>query len=408
MNTQKPITLNFVLYSSYPYYSGGRENWLHKICPLFEKAGYKIKIFTYKNFSKKLIYNIDKGSNIKIFQLPLLVSIPLIGPLIMRKGFETIDWHIFNMYAFFIALFSNKNNTIFLTMGPIHDAIGILIAKLINPNLKFINLIRGLHANIASFERPFLSKYFYFIEKKSIQNADLVICNGVDTKEYVDTLGVNSLAIPNGVDIDKFSKSAFSRPKEMNSKTLFYIVMVASLNHVKGIDDVINVAPLLKEKYSSKIKFILVGKGNSNKYIKKTENLDVKNMFTFTGEKSNVQDYYHFADIALSFNYGKGDAENNNNPIGGGVSMSLLEAMASGSPVIAFNNQIYNKILKNNHSAILIEEKNSREFAEKIESLFNNPAIRLQLGNNALEESKKFDWGIIAKEFINTLEKAFR
>ncbi len=72
-----------------------------------------------------------------------------------------------------------------------------------------------------------------------------------------------------------------------------------------------------------------------------------------------------------------------------GFPMTLVEAMGTGMPIIASNVGGIPNMLKNNHSALLIEP-NSESITESIVAMYNDSSLRERLGRNALEDSTKF------------------
>ena len=72
-----------------------------------------------------------------------------------------------------------------------------------------------------------------------------------------------------------------------------------------------------------------------------------------------------------------------------GFPMTLVEAMGTGMPIIASKVGGIPNMLKNNHSALLIEP-NSESITESIVAMYNDSSLRERLGRNALEDSAKF------------------
>jgi glycosyltransferase involved in cell wall biosynthesis len=70
--------------------------------------------------------------------------------------------------------------------------------------------------------------------------------------------------------------------------------------------------------------------------------------------------------------------------------MPLLEAMASGVPVITSNNSACNEITKD--ASVLVNPQNTIEIKEAIELILNDKKLHCQLSKNAIENSKLFSW----------------
>jgi glycosyltransferase involved in cell wall biosynthesis len=73
-------------------------------------------------------------------------------------------------------------------------------------------------------------------------------------------------------------------------------------------------------------------------------------------------------------------------------SMVIVEAMECGLPCISFNCKIGPKeIISENVDGFLVNDFNINEMAQKIILLANNDSMRMKMGKNAKEKSKKFN-----------------
>jgi len=83
----------------------------------------------------------------------------------------------------------------------------------------------------------------------------------------------------------------------------------------------------------------------------------------------------------------------------------LLEAMASGTPFIAFANKGYKEFLKGKRGEeFLVKPKDYRALAKKIEILIRNPRLRKELGHWGIKEAKKYSWSKIADQVLEFYE----
>lgn len=74
----------------------------------------------------------------------------------------------------------------------------------------------------------------------------------------------------------------------------------------------------------------------------------------------------------------------------------IVEAMASGLPVIAFNN--YNpEAIINNETGFIVSTK--EEMIEKLKLLISNDNLKKEFSKKAVERAKEFDWEIIVKKW---------
>jgi glycosyltransferase involved in cell wall biosynthesis len=91
-----------------------------------------------------------------------------------------------------------------------------------------------------------------------------------------------------------------------------------------------------------------------------------------------------------------------------GIGFSIMEAMASGLPVITGKDSITNRLLKNGIDAILVDKENAKQIAEAIKRLAEDPLLRRKLGANAQKTAiKKFSrshmLALCEREYLNVV-----
>src|SRR5258706_1055650 len=85
-----------------------------------------------------------------------------------------------------------------------------------------------------------------------------------------------------------------------------------------------------------------------------------------------------------------------------GFGLPVLEAFASGTPVVAAKTQSLVEIADG--SALFADSKSPEDFAEKIKSLINNAKLAKELTNKGLTKVKGFTWEKTAKETYDLYE----
>ncbi|MEK9136607.1 MAG: glycosyltransferase family 4 protein, partial [Bacteroidota bacterium] len=88
-----------------------------------------------------------------------------------------------------------------------------------------------------------------------------------------------------------------------------------------------------------------------------------------------------------------------------GWGLTVLEANACGTPVIASNVQGLRDAVKDNETGLLYTYGNVNDLAVKILKLLTDTNLRDRLTRNSIEWAKKFDWEIAAKETMELLKK---
>ncbi len=88
-----------------------------------------------------------------------------------------------------------------------------------------------------------------------------------------------------------------------------------------------------------------------------------------------------------------------------GIPVALMEAMAAGLPVISSDISGIGELVENGITGLTVESGNSRQLAEAIERLINDPGLRLQLSRNALGKVKaEYDMEKNTKRLVTLLQ----
>jgi len=388
----KKKEFNFIIYSPFPHYTGGIETWLFNVSNSLANKNYKVNIFSYKDNTLEKSFVI-KNDNITIYRIGILRSNNFLRKFI-RSYLIIVDDIIFSLRMSIAINKKIKKNSTIISLGPIVSCLPVILNNIFYKRYKLICSVRGFHAKIITNRFKKLKILWYWLEEISFKKSDCIWCNGQDTLKYVINKGYQATLMPNGVDFKKYNKGNNSYLNFQEVDNLFnnsrsvYIVSTATLLKIKGVNELIKCLPKVAEHSKKKFKVIWVGKGNKDKYIKFAKELGVDNYIEFIGERKDTAPYLKLADIILCLSGG------------GGISMALLETMASAKPIIAWNNNVYRQLLKHNISGILVPNKNSDKLADALIDLINNYNSYKHLGKEASRISKEYDWENIVKKVI--------
>lgn len=389
--------LIIIIDSIFPSISGGKENWLYEMCRRLDKD-FNITIISKKS-NKKIFYPID-DLNITHISIPTFSyrRTEITAQLTSQMSFGLISM-IYTKYKFGFS----KDKIIILSMGsgPIYLPAFIMRKK----NFRRVHAARGSLVLWFNDRFPSLSGLWKLIYNSfTLKDADLTIANGYDTYDEMKDYTEKIIVLPNGVDYNKFK---FEK-RQKSSENI--IVSVAGLRppdnyenlikkDIKGTAHLIKSIPTIKKNYDGKFKIWLVGGGKKEPYIKLAKEMDVLKNIEFLGEKSNICEILNEATISATLS----------NPYtgGGGMSMATLESMASGKPIIAWDNHTYNQLVKNNDSGLLVTPGDVQALGEGIARLLNNPEHAKKLGENAQEDAKQYDFNIISKKLAKILDDLF-
>lgn len=288
-------------------------------------------------------------------------------------------------FKLILILFKIKPDIIFIT-HPHLWSIFIFVFKKI---LKY-KILYGLHDN------PFNSKEKYnilmnFLNKIFLNYADNII---VYSKFMMDSIKKylpfkNILVLPLGIYKDLFPN--FKKYFNLNKKYLT-ILFLGRILPYKGIDVLIEAFEILKSK-NIKFEATIAGKGNLDKNnLKKIKqfNIQFKNYWLSNKE---LLELLEKTDI-LIMPYKKATQS-------GIISIAL----AYGIPVVATKVGSFGEYIEDGISGFLIEPNNKYDLAQKIEQIYLNRNILLEIQKNIFKINKKFYWENSVKNLINLIKK---
>ncbi|EJG06717.1 glycosyl transferase group 1 [Methanofollis liminatans DSM 4140] len=202
------------------------------------------------------------------------------------------------------------------------------------------------------YERIYL-KLFIWATKITIQNADLVVSVSKSARDEVKGYtGLDSIVIYNKTDLLRFNKQVDGTKirERYNLGDAPVILNVGRVCPPKGADLLIRAFNLLKKRVPE-AKLIIIGKPTYPYYMEELKKMADSSVI-FAGFVSDEELPYYYAACDV---YATGSLwEANNVPV--------LEAQASGKPIVAFDFNFFAEELGDND--ILVDRGNVEKFAE--------------------------------------------
>ena len=234
---------------------------------------------------------------------------------------------------------------------------------------------------VATWKKPFFDVWVIFnryLNKKYIKSVNKIVCNSENTKNRVKKyLDKSSKIIHPPIETKKF---------EYIKNGDFWLSVNRLISH-KRIDMQLGAFSKLPNE-----KLIIIGSYEASKhflqyanYIKKIkpDNVEIKSWVNDEELKELYANCRGFITTSKDEDFG----------------MNVVEAMASGKPVIAPNEGGYKETIINGKTGILIDNINEDKIMEAIKAIGKNPE---QYKNACIEQAKKFDTEIFIEK-INAL-----
>ncbi|ODS35025.1 hypothetical protein BEH94_03725 [Candidatus Altiarchaeales archaeon WOR_SM1_SCG] len=262
------------------------------------------------------------------------------------------------------------------------------IAYLFRKNIPYIVSLRG--SDVPGFNKRFSFQYVFLkpIIRIVWRNARCVIANSKGLKNLaLETNPEQDIKIIyNGIDINEF------KPAGKNDDTI-KILCVSRLIKRKGIEYLIKSVPLILNKTKC-FKITIVGEGNMEHELKNLANkLDVSKYIEFRGyvKHNKLPSIYSDSNIFVLPSLNEG------------MSNTVLEAMASGLPIITTDTGGTRELIKDN--GIIVPMGDSEAIADAIIRLINDSKLREGMGEKSREIAENMSWKNVAEEYLKIYEK---
>ena len=292
----------------------------------------------------------------------------------------------------------SNNPAIVHTFLPLSNFIGSL-AGLISKARYTITSRRGLiKLNYLKKRWRLFDKISNFLSDKIIVNTEAII----DEMINVDDVDLDKvICIRNGINLNKFNIKNYRR-NDMRSKLAlsscdFAWAKVANFSSIKGHKDLINAFKDIHIKYNSKL--FLIGKDNGTlKELKDLVNTKgLENKIKFLGFREDIPEILLAMDGYICASHTEG------------FSNAILEAMASGLPIIATNVGGNSEIIKHKKNGLLIKSKDQNAITSTMIKIMKDSTLSQKISEDAKKTvNEKYNTEKMVKSYIDVYEKAVK
>lgn len=368
----------------YPY-SGGTEKHLFEVGKRLAKT-HEVTVLTAKLPKTKRIEYIE---GMRVVRMPSVVFTEAPHPLPPPIPFYLFPWpdfvreaekadviHVHNRFAYsFLELMVLKKAFKKKLAITLHNARpqGIDLAT---------DLLGGFYDDVSG--------------SKIIANCDGIAGVSRNTLDATVPSGVKApqKVIYNGVDVNLFNpkNSGEGAKHDLGLDGKKIVLTVCRLMEQKGVDYLLEAIPAVTRSEKGKAHFVVLGRGPRLEHLqKKAKELGVESSVSFLTERLSERDLaalYAACDCFVLPSLWE--------PFG----MVLVEAMASGKPVVGSDIGGIPEIIDHGKSGFLVAPRNPKALADRISFLLENPKSARKMGAVARKiVTKKFTWDETARGY---------
>ena len=202
--------------------------------------------------------------------------------------------------------------------------------------------------------------------------------------------------LPSGTDPDRF-KPDISKRASMRERLGFrdeeiVLLNVSALEERKGTWRVIEALPQII-KHIPKMRYLILGEGPHKQFLQNQVNeLNLDQHVLFAGSTSDLVPFYNAADIFVMLSEGEAG------------SVALLEAMASGLPVVVSQAGGFSEVVNSNNGYV-VDMFDTNTLCEVIVNLAQDYHLRLRLGNDGRQKViAHYSWENIAARLVRLVK----
>lgn len=343
-------------------FAGGAEVYIHELAKRWVKKGYGVTLFCGNDGNDPRYEVIDGVEIIRRGGFYFVYLWAFLYYLLKLRKHVDIIIDTQNGIPFFTPLYANK--TIYCLMFHVHQE--VFQKSLIKP-------LAIIASRLEKNAMPLVYKRIKFITISQ------------STKNDMEKIGLGKAGIEiifPGVDIQHLKPG-----KKTQAPMVLYL---GRLKYYKSVHILIKAAVKILKRLPN-VEFIIAGEGEEKSRLEKlAQKLHVERQVKFYGKVSEQEkiDLYKKAWIFV------------NPSMMEGWGLTVIEANACGTPVIASNVPGLRDSISNPHTGYLVEYGNVDLFANKVIELIQNKKTLQSMSSEARNWAQKFDWEKSADKFL--------
>jgi lipopolysaccharide/colanic/teichoic acid biosynthesis glycosyltransferase len=326
----------------------------------------------------------------------------------LRRSFNPLA-HI-RPFIELLRLMRSKQFPIVNTHSPVAAAVGRMAAWFALANTTIIYTVHGFyfHDRMPRLQRTL----FVTIEWLLGRFTDAFMFASDEDRRTAAKLGITgpsaiTCTIFNGVDLDTFCPRARRHPKLSKLRRLHdiperpVIGTVGRIVKEKGYRELLGMASRLTSE-GIDATYLVVGDSLPSdrdqfgqQFRRMVADAGLATRFVFTGMTDRVADYLAIMDVFVLASYREG------------FPRSVLEAMATGLPVVATNIRGCREAVVDGVSGLIVPPCESTELTNAVRRLISDPHLRMAMGNAGRALAvEKFDSRIVQRRFAEFVATA--
>jgi glycosyltransferase involved in cell wall biosynthesis len=237
----------------------------------------------------------------------------------------------------------------------------------------------------------FLDKALFWI-KLSMNRSDAIIVPSGFLRAVFDKYGIRTEVVPNIINLTRFSSAGAATASSAESPC---VLVSRNLERIYDNATALRAFAIVRKTLPS-ARLIIAGSGPELQNLRNTAaELGISDAVTFTGrvDNENMPELYRRAEVMV------------NPSLVDNMPNSVLEALASGVPVVSTNVGGVPYVVEHNKTALLVAPQDPQEMADAILVLLNDRAKAWQMSQAGIQSVQQYTWGKVQSRLLGVYER---
>jgi phosphatidylinositol alpha-mannosyltransferase len=260
-------------------------------------------------------------------------------------------------------------------------------------------LLYSRSVNVGTFHAARQSNIWYLYTKAALDmffdRLDARIAVSEAAREFADNhFPADYDIIPNGIDLELYRPDVRPIPELLDGRK--NILFVGRFDESrKGFTYLLRAMPAVRSQYPD-ARLILLGSGNRTKLQRLLDEQEAGDIH-FAGSVNDQLKarYYASCDVFCAPSTGRES-----------FGIILLEALATGKPVVASNIPGYAGVIEHGVTGLLAKPKDSNDLALALVRMLADSELRHKVVENGLQHVQQFSWENVARRVLAVYERA--
>lgn len=276
-------------------------------------------------------------------------------------------------------LLKEKKPDIVHTHGVKANFFGRIAAKKVKIPLN----VTTIHSILKYDYAHFAYRLAAFLENSTRHKNDyyIAISNEIKKQLLIEHVNPDDIqVIYHGIDTEKFAPKEDEQAKSLarqwgKDADTFLVGAVGRLQTVKGFSYFIEAAAKLHKENQGTFRFVLIGEGPKRAELESlVEEKGLGDVFHFAGFRSDVESCLRALNCYVSSSLSEG------------LGLSVMEALATGTPVVTTGVGGVNDFARNKSNCLVIAPKDVDELTDAVRTIYNEKDLANQLSEQAVQD----------------------